>query len=129
MTIEEYYNTKQPISDITLIDSYEEQSVIIIGDLLKECYVMIAIAHPDEDYWAFGWEIRDGDKTAFKECSPNNITKGAGNNLLYGVIKLLINKITKIKASAKLKAYLTEALQIANKHYTKDNNNTSKITI
>lgn len=129
MTIEEYYNTEQPIDDTELIDSYEKQSVIIIGDLCEECYAIIAIAHPSEDCWAFGWELRDGNKMDLKECSPNNITRGCGNNLLYGVIKLLISKTAKIKASVNLKTSLMDALQVANKHYVRGNNNTSKITI
>lgn len=94
MTLEEYFIGSKPQNiNSTVINKtglYRYYSTI---DFIKDesHYAKIFIAHPDEDIWALGYEIKDGNARAVirRDPSPCALTRGKIDKLVYGMTKVL----------------------------------------
>ena len=132
MTIEKYFENEQPISDETIGDTclYKNISTIKI-QATNSNYAAIKIAHIGENLWAFGYEIQQYATAPIicRDCTTHIITKGYIENLIYGMIQVLLLHLKKINHTKMLEKAIYDAAEEAIKHYKHNVPPVGKITI
>lgn len=132
MTIKEYFGHEQPISDATIDDTclYKDVTTIKI-QATDTSYAAIKIAHIGENLWAFGYEIKQHSTAPVtcRDCTTHIITKGYIENLVYGMIQVLMLHLKKINHTKILESSILDAAQEAIKYYKHDAPSIGKITI
>lgn len=132
MTINEYFKKEQPISDATLDNTCLYRDVEIINIPTDGgCYAAIKIAHIGENLWSLGYEIKKWPTAAIicRDCTTHVLTKGYIENLIYGMIQVIIQRIGETTCVLGLKHALIEAAKDAAKYRMLDAPSVGKITI
>lgn len=132
MTINEYFKKEQPISDATLNGTRLYRDVEIINiSTSGECFAAVKIAHVGENLWSLGYEIKKWPTAAVicKDCTTNILTKGYIENLVYGMICVILQHIGNTTCILDLKHALIEAAKEAAEYRKLDAPSVGKITI
>lgn len=132
MTLEQYFNQEQPISDKTISDTclYEDVVTIEFGED-NLAYGAIKIAHVGESLWALGYEIKPNatSKVICKDCTTNDITMGCINNLVYGMTTVLASHLRGSYTNNKLRKIISKGVKEASLYYDNNAKSMGKITI
>lgn len=132
MTLKEYFETKQPISDALIEETFLYKDIARIDFQVNENkYGTIKIAHVGESLWAFGYEIKRNAVAPVinKDCTANAITKGNINNLVYGIIQVLLLHLRKVPHAKSLEEVIEDGLDEAANYCDRKLARTEKITI
>lgn len=115
MTFEEYFKKPQPIDDSLIDDALFYKSIVNIEYGTEAHYLIIKIAHIGDNLWSFGWEIKDGAARPIeaRECTPNIITKGQIEHLIYGMTKVVFNHVNNEMHTDTIKQVAHEAISKA----------------
>lgn len=111
MTIKEYFEHEQPISDALVGETcfYKDIANIQI-QATDVSYVAIKVAHIGENLWAFGYEIKQYATAPVicRDCTTHVTTKGYIENLMYGMLQVVLLRLKKSSILKYLKIrYLT----------------------
>lgn len=132
MTIKEYLEYKQPISDATVDGTclYKDIEVIKIK-ATPTSYTAIKIAHVGENLWSFGFEIQQYTDAPIicRDCTTHVITKGYIENLVYGMLQVILLHLKKIKRTKALEKSIYDAAQEAIQYYKHNAPSVGKITL
>lgn len=130
MTIDDYFFTEQPTDDTVSAEGIYKNTVNIEFADGNGNKIIITVAHIGMNLWAFGWTIRSGGKKPLgsRICSPNVTTKGDISKLMYGMAKMLKQKITQLPVTNKELTELADAA-IKSTYQWYDHHNDQKYTI
>lgn len=132
MTIKEYLEHKQPISDVTIENTCLYKDIVTIKiQATDTSYAAIKVAHVGENLWAFGYEIQQYSTAPIicRDCTTHVITKGYIENLIYGMLQVLLLHLKKIKHTKILESSILDAAQDAIEYYKYDVPSIGKITL
>lgn len=132
MTIKEYFEHKQPISDVTIDDTCLYKDIARIDIQATETgYAAIKVAHIGENLWAFGYEIKLNATAPVvcKDCTTHAVTKGYIENLIYGMSQVLLLHLYRMKCTKVFEKSILDAAQEAMGYYKHDAPSIGKITI
>lgn len=131
MTIKEYFEKEQPISDAVIEESSFYKDIATIELKVSDAqYGIIKIAHVGENLWAFGYEIKINATAPVicKDCTTHAITRGYIQNLIYGMIQVLLLHLQKVQHTQKLEQVIKNGLIEAAAYYKRDAKSIGKIT-
>lgn len=132
MTIKEYFEHEQPISDALVGETcfYKDIANIQI-QATDVSYVAIKVAHIGENLWAFGYEIKQYATAPIicRDCTTHVTTKGYIENLMYGMLQVVLLRLKKIKHTQILENTILDAAQEVMSYYRHDTTPIGKITI
>lgn len=132
MTIKEYFRKKQPINDEIIGDTcrYKKVSTIKI-QLDDNRYAAIKIAHVGENLWALGYAMKPYSTRPVicRDCTTHAITKGYIENLIYGMMRVLILHLEKRRDTKTLIDAIRDVVPEALEHYKFDAAPVGKITL
>lgn len=138
MTIAEYFEYSEPqeINDDIMIPEGDcnvqlyahYRSIDFIA--YENYYAKIFVAHPAQDIWALGFELKDGPNKPIirRDCTSAIVTKGKIDKLLYGMSKVLRRNLPK-RCSSILKGCVDCAERETLKYYVSKGPYLEKITI
>lgn len=132
MTIKEYFEHEQPISDTTIDDTCLYKDIVTITiQPTNTSFATIEIAHIGENLWAFGYKIKPHSTAPIicKDCTTHAITKGHIENLIYGMIQVLLLHLKKINCIKSLESSTLDAAKEAIKYCKHDTPPIGKITL
>lgn len=131
MTIKEYFEQKQPISDTTIDGTcfYKDVATITIQPT-SASYATIEIAHIGENLWAFGYKIKSNSTAPIicKDCTAHTITKGYIENLIYGMTQVLLLHLKGTDCTKSLKCSILEVAEEAMRYRKLNAPSIGKIT-
>lgn len=133
MTLEEYFigSKPQPVNNKLMAKDklYRYYSTI---DFAKDDnhYAKIFIAHPDDDIWALGFEIKDGNARVIirRDPSPCALTRGKIDKLVYGMTKVLERNLSNYNSKTIWKV-VENAIRDSYPYYVSRDYKTPKIMI
>lgn len=132
MTIKEYFEQKQPISNTTIGDTcfYKDVATITIQPT-SASYATIEIAHIGENLWAFGYKIKPNSIAPIicKDCTTHATTRGHIENLVYGMIQVLLLHLKRTDCTKSLKCSILEAAEEAMGYCKRNAPSIGKITL
>lgn len=132
MTLKEYFEKEQPISNATIEETCLYKDIATIEFKVDENkYGTIKIAHVDEDTWSLGYELKCNTKSPVicKDCTSHAITKGHINNLVYGMAKVLLLHLRQVQHSKTLEETIENGLDEAADYCDNNLSPVGKITI
>lgn len=131
ITIKEYFKERQPINDEIENEIFYKHIETILFEGQAERYIKLYIAHPSDNHWSIGWEVRDGHKkgiVAHKDCTINEITKGDISRLIYGTLKVLQIRLGSVATKTLTSLIVHSILQTEN-YYNYNARSYGKITL